>query len=39
MAEAQSAGLGIDHPICGICIAACPHTQRYLRSSNDTNSS
>jgi len=39
MARAQSASLGIDHPICGICIAACPHTQRYLTSSSETSAS
>jgi len=22
--------LGLEHPICGICIAACPYTRRYL---------
>ena len=39
MARAQSARLGIDHPICGICIAACPHTQRYLTLSGETRAS
>jgi epoxyqueuosine reductase len=39
MARAQSTRLGIDHPICGICIAACPHTQRYLSSSSETSTS
>lgn len=24
--------LGIDHGACGICMAVCPHTQRYVRS-------
>ncbi len=24
---------GIDHPLCGVCIAACPYTKRYLASS------
>ncbi len=39
MARALSARLGIDHPICGICIAACPHTQRYLTSSSEMSTS
>ncbi len=31
-ASARRAGsaLGINHVICGICIAACPYTQRYI---------
>ena len=29
-AQRQSAAIGIDHTICGICIAACPHTKRYV---------
>jgi epoxyqueuosine reductase QueG len=28
-----SAAQGIDGTICGICILACPFTQRYLRRS------
>ncbi len=39
MARAQSGQLGIDHAICGICIAACPHTQRYLTLSGETRGS
>jgi epoxyqueuosine reductase len=39
MAQAQAADVGIEHPICGICIAACPHTQRYLRWSSETSAS
>jgi epoxyqueuosine reductase QueG len=33
MARALAEGVGIEHPICGICIAACPHTQSYLERS------
>lgn len=33
MARALAQGVGIEHPICGICIAACPHTQSYLERS------
>ncbi|MEE8451331.1 MAG: hypothetical protein V3R99_05425 [Thermoguttaceae bacterium] len=29
-ARAQCRKIGIDHTICGICIVACPYTQRYL---------
>jgi len=29
-ARAQCRKIGIDHTICGMCIAACPYTRRYL---------
>ncbi len=29
-ARDASAAIGIEHPICGQCIAACPYTQAYL---------
>jgi len=29
-AQSQCRKIGIDHTICGICIAACPYTRRYL---------
>jgi epoxyqueuosine reductase QueG len=29
-AQAFGAETGIGHPICGICIAACPYTQQYI---------
>lgn len=32
-AREMARGAGIDHPICGICIAACPFTQGYLERS------
>jgi epoxyqueuosine reductase QueG len=32
MAREQAARVNIEHPICGICIAACPYTKRYLLS-------
>lgn len=32
MVREQAAEAGIDHPICGICIAACPYTRGYLLS-------
>jgi epoxyqueuosine reductase QueG len=31
-ARAYAAKVGIEHPVCGICIAACPYTKRYLLS-------
>ncbi len=36
MARELARGAGIDHPICGICIAACPFTQGYLERSAGT---
>lgn len=33
MARSLAAESGIDETICGICIASCPWTQRYLRTS------
>jgi epoxyqueuosine reductase QueG len=30
-ARQQSLEIGVDQTICGRCIAACPHTQKYLR--------
>jgi len=35
-ARAQAVRVGIDHPICGICIAVCPYTQRYLTLYGET---
>ena len=35
-ARRQAAAIGVDHVICGICIAACPHTQRYVGRSRDS---
>jgi epoxyqueuosine reductase QueG len=35
-AQRQSAAIGIEHTICGICIAACPHTKRYVGDSGST---
>ncbi len=35
-ARRRAAALGIDNAICGICIAACPHTKRYLARSERT---
>jgi epoxyqueuosine reductase len=32
-ARRQASGIGIDHVICGICIAACPHTRQYVERS------
>jgi len=29
--------LGIDHGACGICMAVCPYTQRYVRYNNGKN--
>ena len=29
-ARAQAAAIGVEHPICGRCVAACPHTKKYL---------
>ena len=31
--RSQARKLGLDHTICGICIAACPFTWRYLARS------
>ena len=31
-AQRQAAAISIEHTICGICIAACPHTKRYLKA-------
>jgi epoxyqueuosine reductase len=31
-ARRQAGSIGIDHTICGICIAACPHTKRYVQA-------
>jgi epoxyqueuosine reductase QueG len=31
--QRRSAAAGIDSVICGICIAACPHTKRYIARS------
>ena len=33
-ARARAAALGIQETICGICIAACPWTQRYIASAD-----
>jgi len=33
MANSLSKRTGIEHPICGICIAACPYTKRYYEHS------
>jgi epoxyqueuosine reductase len=33
MAEESCAKIGIDARLCGICIAACPWTQQYLKKS------
>ncbi len=32
-ARGQTLAIGVDGTICGRCIAACPHTQRYLAHS------
>jgi len=32
-ARSLSKQTGIEHPICGICIAACPYTKRYCQRS------
>ena len=29
--------LGIDHGACGVCMAVCPYTQRYVNSINGGN--
>ena len=29
--QARKLGIDIHNVVCGICIAACPHTQRYLK--------
>lgn len=34
-ARAFAKQVDIDHPLCGICIAACPYTHRYLMVSRD----
>lgn len=30
--------LGLVHPVCGICIAACPWTERYIQRTNGSSS-
>jgi epoxyqueuosine reductase len=35
-ARRRAAALGLDNVICGICIAACPHTKRYVARSVGT---
>jgi epoxyqueuosine reductase len=32
-ARARAAAVGVSETICGVCIAACPYTKRYLRRS------
>jgi epoxyqueuosine reductase QueG len=31
LARAHAARVGLDHALCGMCMAACPYTQRYVR--------
>ena len=35
-AQRRAAAFGMDNVICGICIAACPHTKRYVARSERT---
>jgi epoxyqueuosine reductase QueG len=35
-AQRRAAAFEIDNVICGICIAACPHTKRYVARSEPT---
>lgn len=32
-ARSLSERTGLEHPICGICIAACPYTKRYIEGT------